>query len=122
MFLFGQTEVSNGYVELFNTLGGHGLAGVILGAIAVFGMICLAAVWAMKDIARDSHSFSQNIKELAVTISAIKTKGEMNEKTDVRQDSQLAAHDARLDNHEVRIVKLEDHELPSKSRGKKEVK
>jgi len=121
MFLFGQTEVSNGYVELFNTLGGHGLTGVILGAIAIFGLICLAAVWAMKDIARDSHSFSQNIKELAVTISAIKTKGEMNEKTDVRQDSQLAAHDARLDNHEVRIVKLEDHELP-KSRGKKEVK
>lgn len=115
--LFGQTEVSDGYVELFRVLGQHGLIGVILGVIALCGLLALAAIFVLKDTVKSSQAFSESIKELAETVSAIRAKGEV---VNVKQDAQLAEHETRLDNHEVRIVTLETHE-PARGRGNKKM-
>ena len=108
-------EVSNGYVELFQILGQHGIIGIVLSVIAIFGLLCLAVIWALKDIARDSQKFTENVKELASQISAISVKSDVHDRTDQKQDNRLEEHDQRLDNHEVRIVKLEDHDLEGRS-------
>ena len=112
MIVFGQTEVSDGYVELIRVLGGHGLIGVILGVVAIFGLLCLTAVWTIRKIAGDTIlAQSQQIKDLAVSVGAVNVKIDENEKADVKHENLLAEHDARLDNHEVRIVKLEADEV-----------
>lgn len=112
--LFGQTEVSDGYVELFRVLGQHGLIGVILGVIAFAGLIALAAIWVLKDIASANQATTANIKELAEKVSAINAKGEV---INIKQDAAIAEHETRLDNHEVRIVTLETSE-PNKGKNK----
>lgn len=102
--IFGQSDQ---YVEIFKVLGEHGLIGFILSVIAIFGLLCLIAVWTVKSIARDTIvKQSDQIRELSVSVGAIKAKGEV---INTKQDTLLAEHETRLDNHEVRIVKLEDH-------------
>lgn len=115
--IFGQTEVSDGYVELFRVLGQHGLIGVILGVIAFAGLISLAAIWVLKDVATANRATTENIKELAEKVSAINAKGEV---VNAKQDATIAEHETRLDNHEVRIVTLETHE-PARGRGNKKM-
>lgn len=100
-------EVNNGYVELFRVLGQHGLIGVILGVIAIFGVICLAVIWMLKGIVTDSRAFSDKVQELAVTVGELKAGGEANDKKDNQQDTILARHEDRLDDHEGRITVLE---------------
>ena len=126
--IFGQTEVSDGYVELIRVLGGHGLIGVILGVVAIFGLLCLTAVWTIKKVAGDTilaqsgqiKAQSEQIKDLAVSVGTVHAKIEETAKADVKQDHLLAEHDARLDNHEVRIVKLETEPgAPAGDRPKK---
>lgn len=109
--LFAQSEVSDGYVELFRILGQHGLIGVILGVIAIFGLLCLTAVWTIRKIAGDTIlAQSDQINKLAVSVGAVNEKIVATEKNDAKHDNLLAEHDARLDNHETRIVVLEKHE------------
>lgn len=111
MMIFGQSEVSDGYVELIRVLGGHGLIGVILGVVAIFGLLCLTAVWTIKKVAGDTIlAQSEQIKDLAVSVGTVNAKIVETEKADVKHDHLLAEHDARLDNHETRIVVLEKHE------------
>lgn len=117
MIFFAQAnEVSNGYVELFQILGQHGIIGIVLSVIAIFGLLCLTAVWTIRKIASDTIlAQSDQIKDLAVSVGTVNTKIVETEKTAVKHDNLLAAHDQRLDNHEVRIVKLEDHDLEGRS-------
>lgn len=111
--LFGQ---SDNYVELFKILSEKGLIGLILAVVGIFGILCLAALWTMKDFFSSSQKFSENMMELAEKVSAINAKGEA---VNTKQDATLADHENRLDNHEVRIVKLEDTEPAGKGRAKK---
>lgn len=103
-------EVNNGYVELFRVLGQHGIIGIVLGVIAIFGFLCITALWIMKSIISDTKAFSDKVQELASTVSAIREHGEANDKIDSIQDSILTRHEDRLDNHEGRITVLENKE------------
>lgn len=110
--IFGQSDQ---YVEIFKVLGEHGLIGFILSVIAIFGLLCLIAVWTIKSIARDTIvKQSEQIRDLSVSVGAIKAKGEV---VNAKQDTLLAEHETRLDNHEVRIVKLEDTEPGSRAKN-----
>lgn len=101
--IFGQ---SDNYVELFKILSEKGLIGLVLSVIAICGIVCLAALWIMKDFFSSSQKFGETTNVLAEKVSAINARFEV---VNTKQDAQLAEHENRLDNHEVRIVTLETH-------------